>query len=113
MNFLTWLLFHEFLAEIVSVNALKIGNSFLALDAEKSEKTDFSQGFEPWKVPKGSWIIEKWQDLEAKYNQTQLPRPSFADNNTGDTEKQHQVSSFILILSWSERKARAVVDFIE
>ena len=48
----------------------------------KTWKTAFQNGFENWTVEKDSpWIIEKWEVLRAKYNQSRLQLPARIPNN--------------------------------
>ena len=48
----------------------------------KTWKSDFHNGFGSWTVEKDSpWIIEKWEILKAKYNQSCLHLPAKIPNN--------------------------------
>lgn len=61
---------------------------FAFLEGFKCEtwQSDFeSNNFADWKVQQSSWIIEKWEDLEAKYQN--LPTPQVNGIATGNPKR--------------------------
>ena len=69
----------------------------------KTWKSDFHNGFGSWTVEKDSpWIIEKWEILKAKYNQSCLHLPAKIPNNDHIFEgvEKKEINEVWLNITW-------------
>ena len=61
-------------------------------DNSKTFETNFNHGFGEWQVANHSWVIDKWEDIKKKSNQ------SFQDPTTSN-KSVSKVSPFLMVFS--------------